>query len=194
MNTTKAPRITVNSTLFAELPKLTEGEIKHSKEVLDAHIQEQGKILATLLIGKGTEAHKLANQVWKQAIKVLPEMEKEILEKEEAKRLEAEKAKAEQIKAQEEAKKIMFEQQDKLVEFYTQNGMDLEIAKKVVQDQLGVVSGRPVIERVTVKVGDEVLDMPIKGNQSKRVKELLNETGLDVDAFIKQYQVQEANA
>lgn len=192
--TEKAVRVTVNSCLFTGHPEVLEGNDKLTKEQIDAHVEAAAPALANLLMGKGEEGYKMADKIWKAAVKLVPAMIKEAAEAE----AKAQEEKAKQARIEQEAKaaadKIIAEQTETLIagmaKVLEQSGMSVEVARKVAEQKFGQVSGnKEKYDRVTVEYRGETFEMPAKGNQPKKVKEALAETGLSVEKFIETYQV-----
>lgn len=206
-NTTKAPKVTLNSILFAELPALrvlAEGET-HTKDELTAHktalaeaVQGIASNLAGYLINKvSADSVNVYGDILKATAKAIPsvlaEMEKERIEAEakaQAQR-EADAAAAEE-KRQQEEKEREAEKQRIIAILTKDGGMSLEVAEAMVaaqQKALGNTTKGEVksYERVNVTVDGVQYEMPVKGNMSQELKDLVAKSGLERDAFIEKY-------
>lgn len=210
-NTSKAPKVTLNSILFAAAPVLEapeEGQT-HSKEVLAKHkegiadhVNTVANNLAQYFVDKQTDT-ALIIKILAATAKAIPAAVQ--FQKEEAERLEKERE-ANRIKAQEErdrlaeeARKNAEEEGKKMLKLLTENGVDLAVAQAAVAAAAGKLKAatsntNSTYNRVTVTVGGKDYDMPEKGNMSQELKDLVSESGLDREAFITKYRKDEKSA
>lgn len=210
-NTSKAPKVTLNSILFAAAPVLeapAEGQT-HSKEVLTKHkedvadhINSVATNLAQYFVDKQTDT-ALIIKILSATAKAIPAAVQ--YQKEEAERLEKEREEA-RIKAQEErdrlaeeARQKAEEEGKKMLKLLTENGVDLAVAQAAVAAAAGKLkaantNNTSTYNRVTVVVGGKEYDMPEKGNMSQELKDLVAESNLDREAFIEKYRKDKAAA
>lgn len=208
MTNAKTVKITLNSVLFAAapvLPELAEGETSHSKEVLATHktavaehVAEVAKNLAGYLINKvSADGVGMYADILKATAKAIPsvlaEQEKERAEAEakaEAQREADEKAEEEKRVADEKARE---EEKERMLKMLTESGIDLVIAEAMVAAKEKATTGGKAkgdvksYERVSVTVDGVAYDMPVKGNMSQELKDLVTNSGLERDAFIEKY-------
>lgn len=211
-NTTKAPKVTLNSILFAELPaqrELKEGEV-FTKEEVQAHktalaeaVQGIATNLAGYLINKvSADRVNVYGDILKATAKAIPsvlaEMEKERIEAEAKAAAEREaEEKAAEEKRQQEEKEREAEKQRIIAILTKDGGMTLEVAEAMVaaqQKATGQAAKGDVksYARVNVTVDGKQYDMPVKGNMSQELKDLVAASGLERDAFIEKYKTPEA--
>lgn len=177
----KFVRVTVNSTLFPELP-----ENATEEQIIDI-VNEHAEPLARLLL---TRNHEVSNRIWKTAIAMLPNMAKQVQE-EEAKK-QAARANSRQAQAakereeQEKALQIMQANQEKLIQVYIENGLSREMAMNIINSQ--IASGtKKVKNRVPVLYKGVQYQVAVSGNMPDSVKNAIADSGLDRDAFIEKY-------
>jgi len=210
-NNSKAPKVTLNSILFAQAPVLEapeEGQT-HSKEVLAKHkegvadhVNTVANNLAQYFVDKQTDT-ALIIKILSATAKAIPAAVQ--FQKEEAERQEKERE-ANRIKAQEErdrlaeeARQKAEEEGKKMLKLLTENGVDLAVAQAAVAAAAGKLKAassntNSTYNRVTVTVGGKDYDMPEKGNMSQELKDLVSESGLDREAFITKYRKDEKSA
>jgi colicin import membrane protein len=205
-NTSKAPKVTLNSILFASAPVLEapeEGQT-HSKEVLakhkegvQDHINTVSTNLAQYFVEKQTDTSLIAKilAATAKAIPAAVQFQKEEAERQEKAREEArQKAQAERERMAEEARKHAEEEGKKMLQILLDNGVDLAVAQAAVAAgaaklKTAASNTNSTYNRVTVKVGGKEYDMPEKGNMSQELKDLVAESNLDREAFIEKYRV-----
>lgn len=204
-NTVKAPKVTLNSIVFAAapvLPALAEGETAHAKEVVTSHktelatfIENQGKALAHYLLGKTTETDTVL-AIFKSAVKVLPTVQAEILKAEEEEKAKIEAKRIEDAEAEEKARKQAAEaleaKKAEMLELLTNSGVDLVIAKAMVEAGLKTstpASAKNAYERVNCTIDGVSYDVPVRGNMSQVLKDLAVKYGFadNREAFIEKF-------
>lgn len=205
-NNAKAPKVTLNSIVFADAPALrvlAEGETSHTKAELKAHseavaafISTQAIDLAKYLLNK-TENVDLISQLFTATVAAIPGVMDEVLKekeaeeaaKAEAKRKADEEREAERVQAEAEIeakKKIMLQS-------LLDNGLDLAVAQAAVataakQMSKGTTS-KNSYDRVTCEIEGEVYDVPVRGNMSQALKDLAAKYNFsdDRDGFIAKF-------
>lgn len=186
----KATKVTIMSILFAPAPVLTlpEGQEVATKEETAAHkvnvaefVAEQSKKLAGYLVNKSTDLD-LILAILKGSVKAVPAVLTEI---------EAEKAK-ELAEREAEAKK---QADAKLAADKAQEEADAALQKEVMEGLLKVMSKEQAeafvlagisatkkktatsngksYDRVNLTVGEKSFDVPVRGNMSQEVKDLI---------------------
>lgn len=189
-----AKKVTLNSLLFAAAPVLrvlAEGE-EYSKEELAEH----KAAVSTFIDGQSTLiAEFLYNKLADPSIVV--QILKSVPKKIEAARVAAEEAskKAEED-ARLEAERIEKERSDlaaKWLAEFQASGFDLEVAQAMIETGLakkyGTASTEKKAERIVVVVEGVEYEVPVRGNFSPAVKEVMKSTGYEGNraGFIEAY-------
>lgn len=193
--TTKATRVTLNTILFASapaLPALAEGETEYSREVLDqnkSQVQEfilnQGKEFGQFILNKATDPAQIL-LILKSAVKQIPAIQKELEEEAAAaaaaaKEL-AEKEAAAAAAAALEAEKELEAEKNRMMELLTGAGYDVEVVKTMIEAGIGKkpdAQTKGTYSRVAVTVNGKGYDIPVRGNMSEELKELVKAEGFE---------------
>lgn len=204
----KAPKVTLNSIVLATapvLPNLAEGQTEHTAEVLAQFESEvatfvgvQSNALADYLVDK-SDTVEIISRILAATVSLIPavlEREAENIAKRKAEREEnREKARKAKEAANAEALAALEKEKQKMLDVLLNSGLDLATAKAAVEAGIKAklkAASAPVksYDRVTVEYKGKQYEMPVKGNMGNELKEILAETKLDRDDFIKAYKVE----
>lgn len=205
-NTSKAPKVTLNSILFAQAPTLAapeEGKT-HSKEVLAQHkadiadhVNTVATNLAQYFVDKTTDTDVIS-KILVAASKAIPaavQYQKEEAARAEAAREEARvKAQAERERLNAETEEKAKEEREKMLKLLVAGGVDLAVAQAAVAGvgkkiKASLTGSNNAYNRVTVEVDGKQYDMPEKGNMSQELKDLVASKNMDRETFIETFRV-----
>lgn len=205
INTAKAPKVTLNSIIFAAAPALrelaegethTKAEVKQHSDDVKAFIATQAIDLAKYLINKTDNIDQIT-ALLTAAVAAVPGVMDEVLKakaeeeaaKEEEKRVADAAKEAERVQAEKEIE----DKKRVLLKSMLDNGLDLAVAQAAVATAAKAMAkgtnAKNSYDRVTCEIDGEVYDVPVRGNMSQALKDLAAKYNFsdDRDGFIAKF-------
>ena len=203
-NTNKAPKVTLNSIIFAEAPtlrELKEGEsyTKTEQKAFDKdladHIRVVSQNLASYFVQK-TSNLDLITSILSATITAIPAEVEAARLAEEMKAKERDRIRQQQERQREEERKRTEKEienkKKEMLKLLLDGGVDLAVAEAAVaagvKNLAPAHSTRGAYERVTCTILGKQYDVPRRGNMSQELKEIMADEGFtDRDEFIEAY-------
>lgn len=210
-NTSKAPKVTLNSILFAQAPVLaapeegkahTKTALKEFDKDLADHVNTVSANLAQYFVEKSVDTD-LIIRILGETVKAIPAAvqyrDEEHKRQEQAREEARVKAQAERERLAAEAEAEAEAQRKKMLDLLLAGGVDLAVAQAAVQAagkkvKTAATGSANSYNRITVEVDGKRYDMPEKGNMSQELKDLVTASEMDREAFIEKYRVKDSEA